>query len=467
MINKDWRDFKTNYGNIAGARDAFENACETLLKKKYAPKYVSQMEVSRGDGGIDIFIGDYSIEPIIVVQCKFFLEDFGSSQKQQIKDSFNKAFNNEDYELSEWILCIPRVFTQKDNEWWFEWKQNQGVEIKLMNGNELIDSMREYDVYNRVFQMEDSLKIQEIYNTLIPNKNEVMFLTDEKNFLDNIFISIQREEPVMLLSMTSTSYHNKIAKYYKEKIHKLAIEKYGEKSVFSIHPPLKKEITESKYFSKLAKQCGFDEVIEDSFEFIDVIERRLELQDVFLLISEFENGSDIHRKNLALELRTLFSNSHEHSFYVVILGRKKLAKLKFEENDDGNSPLNYFYDFLLPTPTIDDYKQLENIEEDISNIYNLTGGHPELMSFCLKKSSEDYNELLLNSHYGAKFFQKYSNRKERLLNLFNQKEFGWFHIWSNDSLCHELFWDNLIVENGNRFRWIAPIVVEMGKRYFR
>ncbi|MCK4440808.1 MAG: restriction endonuclease, partial [Sulfurovaceae bacterium] len=298
-MQKDWRDFKTNYGNIAGAREAFENACETLLKKKYASKYVSQMEVSRGDGGIDIFIGEYSREPIIVVQCKFFLEDFGSSQKEQIKKSFNKAFNNQDYELSEWILCIPRLFTRKDNEWWFEWKEKQDVDIKLINGNELIDLMKEYDVYNQIFQIEDSLKIGNIDKniqellTRIPKKESIItHLSNEKSFLNDIFIHIQRQEPVMLVSITSTPYHNKIAKYYKEKIYKLAIEKYSKKSVFSIYPPNKKDIDEAKYFSKLAKQCEFNEVIEDSFEFIEAIEQRLELQDVFLLISEFENGSD-------------------------------------------------------------------------------------------------------------------------------------------------------------------------------
>jgi len=466
-MEKEWRDFKVQFGHIAGAREAFEKACETLFKKMYAPTYVSQMEVSQGDGGIDIFVGEYSIEPIIVVQCKFFLEDFGSSQKQQIKDSFSKAFNNQDYQLREWILCIPRMFTQKDNEWWFEWKEKQNIDIKLINGNELIDLMKEYDVYNRIFKMEDSIRLKELHQALVPKKVKISALSNEKNFLDDIFLSIQREEPIMLLSMTSTPYHNKIAKYYKEKIYKLAIKNYGNKSVFSIYPSTKENIDEAKYFSKLAKQCGFDEVIGDSSEFIEAIEKRLEFQDVFLLISEFENGSDVHRKNLALEFRTLFSNSYEYNFYVVILGRKKLAKLKYEENEAGNSPLNYFYDFLLPTPTISDYKQLEGIEDDISEIYNLTGGHPELMSFCLRRQSEENRELLLNSHYGAKFFQKYSNRKDRLLNFFNQEEFGWFSIWCNDPLLHELFWDNLIVESSNRFKWISPIVPEMGKRYFR
>ena len=466
-MNMDWRDFKALYGNIAGAREAFENACEVLLQKQYPTRYVSQMEVSRGDGGIDVFIGEYSIEPIIVVQCKFFLEDFGSSQKQQIKDSFNKAVNNSDYELSEWILCIPRMFTQKDNEWWFEWKEKQRVTIRLMNGNELISAMQEHDVYNQIFQMEDSLRLKAIHDILVPKK-EINFLSNEKSFLDEVFRSIQREEPVMLLSMTSTQYHNIIAKSYKEKIYKMAIEHYSKEAVFSFHPSTNQEISQSKYFLKLAKQCGFEQNISDGDEFIEALDRELSSHDICLLISEFENGSDKYRKEFALALRPLLlDNDSEYSCSIVILGRKRLAKLKYEENEDGNSPLNYFDELLIPTPSLEDYKQMENIEDDISDIYQLTGGHPELMKFCLRNKSEKYQVLILDSNYGDKFFRKYYNKRDRILALFEQDSFSQFSLWSHDELIRDLFWDNLIVEDGNRFKWISPIVAELGMRYFR
>ena len=34
-MHRDWNDFKVLHSNIAGAREAFENACETLFKKIY------------------------------------------------------------------------------------------------------------------------------------------------------------------------------------------------------------------------------------------------------------------------------------------------------------------------------------------------------------------------------------------------------------------------------------------------
>lgn len=108
-MNRDWRDFKSLFGNLAGAREEFENACETLFNKIYSKDHVSQVAVKQGDGGIDIFIGELGVEPITVIQCKFFLDTFDEAQKSQIRDSFNSAIDSNKFELKEWILCIPRV----------------------------------------------------------------------------------------------------------------------------------------------------------------------------------------------------------------------------------------------------------------------------------------------------------------------------------------------------------------------
>ena len=119
-MNRDWQDFKTLYGNIEGAREGFEKACETLFRKVYFPQYASQMAVKQGDGGIDVFIGKFAIEPIVVIQCKFFLESFRESQKAQIRESFTRAKSSTKYELKEWILAIPRVIDIDENSWWFK-----------------------------------------------------------------------------------------------------------------------------------------------------------------------------------------------------------------------------------------------------------------------------------------------------------------------------------------------------------
>ena len=73
----DWQDYKVRNVNIEGARAAFERDCGTLFNVIYKDRNVKTVKISVGDGGIDVFIGNIGVEPISVIQCKFFLEDFG------------------------------------------------------------------------------------------------------------------------------------------------------------------------------------------------------------------------------------------------------------------------------------------------------------------------------------------------------------------------------------------------------
>ena len=178
-LNRDWRDFKSLNGGIAGAREAFENACETLFRKEYEEKHASQVSVNQGDGGIDIFVGELGVEEITVIQCKFFLEAFEDSQKSQIRESFKTAIESEDYDLKEWILCVPRVIDIDENSWWFKWKHKKLGElnkdnnfIKIINGNEIIDLMKSHDLYNTIFQIDDSIKLKEIHEAICGQKQE-------------------------------------------------------------------------------------------------------------------------------------------------------------------------------------------------------------------------------------------------------------------------------------------------------
>jgi predicted helicase len=88
-LNRDWNDFKNLNGNIEGARAAFEVACERIYKKHFNSDEVNKIRSSQGDDGIDILIGD-TRKKIIVVQCKFHLEKVEDSQKNQIRNSFNR-----------------------------------------------------------------------------------------------------------------------------------------------------------------------------------------------------------------------------------------------------------------------------------------------------------------------------------------------------------------------------------------
>ncbi len=182
-MNRDWSDFKALNGNIEGTRTAFEKACERIYRKKYEGERVDAVRVKNGDGGIDVFIGEIGVEPITVIQCKFFLEKFGESQKGQIRESFKTAIESNKYKLKEWILCLPWQFDMKENRWWSKWKDKQIEKhdkdksfIKLISGNALIDLSKELGLYNDIFKIEDSKKIAEtrkIVGELAKNNNDI------------------------------------------------------------------------------------------------------------------------------------------------------------------------------------------------------------------------------------------------------------------------------------------------------
>jgi len=172
-MTDSWNDFKIIYGGAEGARAAFEKACETLFRKIYSSKNVQQVAVKHGDGGIDILVGEIGVEPIIVIQCKFFIEHFGDSQKDQIRRSFKTAINSPKYKIEKWILCIPITLHIEGQTWWSNWKSktiitNQKDEefIQLKNGNELIDLICEHGLYNQIFNKSDSIKIGDIHRAL-------------------------------------------------------------------------------------------------------------------------------------------------------------------------------------------------------------------------------------------------------------------------------------------------------------
>ncbi len=191
---RDWQRFIELHSNLPGARDAFEKACETLFREHYPDKNVQIVEVKHGDGGIDIFVGNYPTEPITVIQCKFFINELQASQHSQINKSFIKAKNATKYVCKDWILAISKTFNSDEHEWWGRWKAKKEIEfsldknfIKLKAGNQLIDLLKKYHLYNQVFKINELIQI----NNIDKNVNELLEIhyTPKKdyNIINEIF----------------------------------------------------------------------------------------------------------------------------------------------------------------------------------------------------------------------------------------------------------------------------------------
>ena len=166
MVEKTWTDYVQQHTNLPGAREAFEQDCKQLLQLMHPGQVVQGVKASQGDGGIDVFIGEFSAGPITVYQCKFF-DAVGDAQKSQIRESFRRASESDKFTVGRWVLCMPNDdFTLKEHRWWSEWKvaqqQATSIEIELLNGPSLLTLFKQCGLYERVFGLQDSLRLVRI-----------------------------------------------------------------------------------------------------------------------------------------------------------------------------------------------------------------------------------------------------------------------------------------------------------------
>lgn len=205
---------------IAGARTKFESVCATLFKKKFIGS-VKAVKVNVGDGGIDIFAGEIGTEPIRVFQCKFFVNGINNSQKSQIRNSFKTVVESTEYICGEWTLCIPEKLTLQEHTWWSNWKnketRNRGLSpdfIKLIDGDDLIDDLKKFHLYDEVFDEEIILMIKEIRNAVIArpiNLNEELdsassFVRNLKNYFSKEKGShIARKQTTQIITWISSN----------------------------------------------------------------------------------------------------------------------------------------------------------------------------------------------------------------------------------------------------------------------
>lgn len=163
-MKREWTELIGKY-ELEGARTRFEDISSTLFKKIFRDQNVRKVEVRQGDGGVDIFVGEIGLEPISVIQCKFFPNGIDESQKNQIRESFKTVMYSTDFEVKDWTLCIINTLDLSENKWWSEWKKRMSTKynrnknfIYLKDGDDLIQLITDNDLYNTAFEKQIQLK---------------------------------------------------------------------------------------------------------------------------------------------------------------------------------------------------------------------------------------------------------------------------------------------------------------------
>lgn len=239
-MERDFRYLRDKNGD-AGAREIFEKICVNLFQKMFENAY--SVKASPGDDGIDILVGDLD-KPIVVYQCKYFIDGIGEVQKGQIRDSFNTVTGK--YSIKEWYLCVPIVFTVENHKWWSEWKtekqQTYCTQIELYDGSRLIGLLKQKDMYNTTFDDDIRLALESIEQYLISENNriynEIIFDINEfsdVSYDDCIFVKMLEIANIVDTSNFKNDFFN--AEIAKQKI----ISK-GQKQELTVYEQLKMKL---------------------------------------------------------------------------------------------------------------------------------------------------------------------------------------------------------------------------------
>jgi hypothetical protein len=123
-----------------GPEHCFEEVVSTILRATIPE--AKRVRVYRGDGGVDTFTGTWGeAGELEVYQIKYFISEWTASQQQQIRESYQTAAENPDFNLSRWTLIVPRDLTAKDFKWFDGWRAKQKHKIELINGSDLTDRL--------------------------------------------------------------------------------------------------------------------------------------------------------------------------------------------------------------------------------------------------------------------------------------------------------------------------------------
>jgi hypothetical protein len=141
--------FREQYG-ATGATERFEDFVVATVKSVHPS--ARPIRANPGDWSIDAYIGSLAAGEVAIWQAKFFLNEFGDSQKAQIRDSYRRAkeeATKNGYRVLKWTLCIPQDLDGPSQKWWDKWSgethRDDAIDVDLWNLSEFRTLMRKPD----------------------------------------------------------------------------------------------------------------------------------------------------------------------------------------------------------------------------------------------------------------------------------------------------------------------------------
>jgi hypothetical protein len=278
-------------------------------------------------------------------------------------------------------------------------------------------------------------------------------------FLKELFGKIRqiRPYPVILL-LTQANWDEPP---YREALLTQAKKYYSPNNVLHIHLYSSTNNIDDEYFSEFGEQCGFNEVNKISHFEYALRERLKQTEQLFFLVSRFEQGSESVRENLARLLRSM-SETYANRFHVILCGGEKLADMKYQH---GNmSLLNHAKVEHWPELGIQEiyalrdsrFKELR-LDDVIDQFLTISGAHPQLLNDCLELRQEnpelsldDYPQELSQRDYVWQAFTQLqslnTSAQQQIQEWLQREDVGNAQPYILNPLLRQLYWKNLLVE---------------------
>ena len=291
-------------------------------------------------------------------------------------------------------------------------------------------------------------------------------------FINEVWSRLDASIPLMVLAQADTN-----TQHYIHALKQSLADGYPRATFLHLFPPASTHADRAAYFGRLAKQCDLDLSITESWQWADALRERLDKdQEIVLLITGFENGTEGARGELAGELRGLLS-SHPHSLKLIVMGSEQLAAAKYSLGE--HSFFNDLDEMRLPDVSLQDlrdiylnrYRNLKIDEETLLELLAFTGKHPRLLESslqCLKRGDRNWQTSIKNSPIGSQLFNKFQNETDmqRLQKLLGNTNLGRYDAWPQDNLIRKLYWQNLLTEDNGLLVWRCQFIFETGRSFF-
>ena len=298
--------------------------------------------------------------------------------------------------------------------------------------------------------------------------NQESAIKHSRKFTDSVMDYLSASTPLMILAQADTN-----TQHYSYALEQALPLNFPQATFIKLFPPASTTADTSAYFGRLAKQCSFDETISNSWEWADALSEKIQQgNEIILLITGFENGSEEARGELAGELRGLLSNN-PFSLKLIVMGGERLAAAKYELGK--HSFFNDLEEMRLPDVGLQDLKDIylqryANTALDdqvLRDILRFTGKHPRLLEGCLhqlNRGETDWQNAINNSPLPSQLFTKFRDKEDttRLLELLKRDTLGLQNAWPQDQLMRKLYWQNLLTTDNGQYIWRCKLIQKTG-----